>query len=76
MAIYRILENSAFGPEEIDILGHTYENALRVLQLADRADPATEIVAEKIIKTFQIGVRDPDKICALALRDLGIRDGK
>jgi hypothetical protein len=72
MAIYRILENSAFWPEEIDILGHAYENALRVLQLADRADPATEIVAEKIIKTFQIG----DKICALALRDPGIRDGK
>jgi hypothetical protein len=42
MAIYRLLKNCAFGPEEIKVLTTAYEDALHTLQLADRADPATE----------------------------------
>jgi hypothetical protein len=50
MAIYPLLKNSAFGPEEIKVLTTAYEDALRTLRLADRADPATEIIAKKIIE--------------------------
>jgi hypothetical protein len=73
MTIHRILQNSAFEPEEIDILERAYEDALRVLQLVDPTDPATEIVAEKLVKTFRSGVRDSETIYALALQNLGIR---
>jgi len=70
VAIYRLLERSAFGPEEIAILAAAYEDALRILKLTDRADPMTEIVAKRIIEIGQTGVRDPAKLCALAIEGL------
>ena len=50
MPIYRLLRDQAFGPEEIKILGDAFEDALRTLRLVNRDDPATEIVAKKIIE--------------------------
>ena len=47
MAIYRLLQDSAFGPREIDRMAAAYEDALRVLRFANRTDPITEIVAKK-----------------------------
>ena len=47
MAIYRLLKFSAFQSEEITCMTAAYEDALRVLQLSDRQDPITEIVAKK-----------------------------
>jgi hypothetical protein len=47
MAIYRLLKNRAFGPDEIKVLTTAYEDALRALRLTNRADPATEIIAKK-----------------------------
>jgi hypothetical protein len=67
MAIYRLLQNSAFGPEEIQRMTTAYEEALRVLGLTDRADPMTEILAKKIIEIAQTGERDPVRIRAQAV---------
>jgi hypothetical protein len=72
MAIYRLLKFSAFQPEEITCMTAAYEDALRVLQLSDRQDPITEIVAKKIIEAAQTGERDPRRIRERALRELGI----
>jgi|AmaraimetFIIA100_FD_contig_123_13473_length_3447_multi_5_in_0_out_2_1 hypothetical protein len=47
MAIYRLLKNRAFGPDEIKVLTTAYEDALRVLRLTNRSDRATEIIAKK-----------------------------
>lgn len=67
MAIYRLLQKSAFGPEEIERMTTAYEDALRVLGLTDRADPMTEILAKKIVEIAQTGERDPARICATAV---------
>lgn len=67
MVIYRLLQNSAFGPEEINFMTTAYEDALRVLGLTDRADPLTEILAKKIIEIAQTGERDPARIRAQAV---------
>jgi hypothetical protein len=67
MAIYRMLQKSAFGPEEIHCMTTAYEDALRVLGLTDRADPMTEILAEKIVEIAQTGERDPERIRAKAV---------
>jgi len=67
MTIYRLLQKSAFGPEEIERMTTAYEDALRVLRLTDRADPLTEILAKKIIEIAQTGERDPARICANAV---------
>jgi hypothetical protein len=58
MPIHRLLQNSAFGPEEIAVMVAAYEDALRELSLANRADPATEVVALRIIELAQRGERD------------------
>jgi hypothetical protein len=71
MAIYRILQNMPLAPEDIGRLVSAYEAALKALELADRTDPITEIVAKKIIEIGETGVRDPLQISKLALRDLG-----
>jgi hypothetical protein len=73
MAIYRLLQNSAFDPDDIKRMTEAYERALVVLGLADRNDPFTETVAQKIIFVAQTGEKDPERICALAIEQLGIQ---
>jgi len=46
--------------------------ALKALQLPNRTDAVTEIVAKRIIEIAQRGVTDPAEICAAAIKDLGI----
>jgi hypothetical protein len=72
MAIYRLLQNSAFAPEDIDRLGAAYEDCLRILNLIDRSDPLAELLAEKIIEIGQTGLRDPIQIGRLARKEIGL----
>jgi hypothetical protein len=71
MPIYRLLQNSAFAPEDITPLVTAYEHCLRSLKLSDRSDPITEIVAKKIIELAQTGIRDAAQLGRLALREIG-----
>jgi hypothetical protein len=71
MAIYRILQNSPLSPEDISRLTAAYEATLKALDLTDRSDPITELVARKIIEIGQTGVRDPLEISRRAVADLG-----
>jgi hypothetical protein len=70
MAIHRILQNSPLSPEDINRLTAAYEATLKALDLTDRSDPITELVARKIIEIGQTGVRDPLQISKLAVTDL------
>lgn len=47
---------------EIDRLNVAYAKALRMLDLVDRNDPVTEIVAEKVIEVGTSGAMDPRQI--------------
>jgi hypothetical protein len=49
MAILPALQDSTFEPEDIEQLSAAYEDALRTLELPDRDDPITQIIAERII---------------------------
>ncbi len=73
MPIYRLLQNSPLGPEEIAILTDAYERTLRKLSLVDRNDPITELVAQKIIELGQRGVREAAQLSAMAISELGIK---
>jgi hypothetical protein len=68
-AIRRLLENSFFPVEEVSRLVVAYERTLRALDLVDRHDPVTEIVAKKVI---EIGKRggDANEISKLAVKEL------
>lgn len=45
-----------------------FEAALSRLGLVDRGDPATVSVAKVIIELAKEGERDPERLCALALK--------
>ena len=47
---------------EIKRLNSAYAKALRMLDLVDRSDPVTEIVANKVIEVGTSGVTDPQEI--------------
>jgi hypothetical protein len=72
MAIYRLLQNCAFAPEDIAPLVAAYEQCLRSLKLSDRSDPITGIIAKKIIEMAQTGIRDSDELSRLALTEIGL----
>jgi len=76
MAIYRLLQNSAFAPEDIGRLVAAYEDCLRILNVANRSDPLAELLAKKIIEIVQTGMRDPVQIGRLALEELGISNSE
>jgi hypothetical protein len=68
MAIYRLLQHSAFMPEDIQPIATAYEDCLRILKLTNRSDPLTEIIAKTIFEVAQTGVRDPIQLRELALK--------
>ncbi|MHC2670645.1 hypothetical protein ACVI1J_002808 [Bradyrhizobium diazoefficiens] len=75
MVVYRILQNSPLGPEEITRLSRAYEEALRSIGVQDRNDPLTELIAKKIIEIGQTGLKDPSEICVRAVEELGLPKG-
>jgi len=69
MAIYRLLQQTAFTPEQISPMAAAYEECLRILKLADRSDPITETVAKAIIEIAQTGERSAADVPARAADD-------
>jgi hypothetical protein len=70
MAIYRLLQNSPMGPDEIERLAAAYELALRSVAIKDRDDPITQLVAKKVIEVGQTGLRDPALISERVIKEL------
>jgi len=66
MAIYHLLKTLPMGPEEIEVL------AERKLNLVERSDPITQLIAKKIIEIGQRGERNPQKLSELTLMGLGV----
>jgi hypothetical protein len=72
MAIYQLTRTLSLNPEEVEKLTTAYESALIKLQLSNRTDPITTIIAQRIIEAAKTGVRDPDQLCAMAIKDLRV----
>ena len=72
MAIYKLFRTLSLQQEEIDKLALAYENALVALQIADRSDRITNIIAQRIIEAAKAGERDPAALCALAIKYLTV----
>lgn len=70
MAIYRLLQNSSFGPEEVAVMCEAYEQTLLALGIANRSDPITEDIAAKIIAMVRAGESDPATMSARAIKEL------
>jgi len=50
-----------------------YEGAVTDLELIDRNDPLTELIARSIVNVTATGERDPETIKKRALNALGVR---
>jgi hypothetical protein len=72
VAIHQFFRTLSLDPEEIERLTIAYEDALRALQLSNRTDPITTIIAERIIEAAKTGERDPAKLCVTAIKDLRV----
>jgi hypothetical protein len=69
MPIRQFLRTDAsFGPDDLAAMGAAFDDALRKLQLNDRTDKVTELVARQIISIAKQGERDPARLCEAALR--------
>jgi hypothetical protein len=72
MPIFSLLQKLPMGPDEIRVLTTAYEQTLSTLCVKDRNDPLTELIAKKIIKIAQSGVKEPAEICERAIRELQV----
>jgi hypothetical protein len=70
MTIHRLIQNLSFNQDDIDRLAAAYEDALRALHIGDRDDPINQIIAQRIFEGARAGVREPDDLCKIAIKDL------
>jgi hypothetical protein len=71
MAIFQLLKGSAFDPEQIKVMAEAYEATLNSLHLKAGIDPINEIIAKKIVNIAQTNERDPKRISARTINELG-----
>jgi hypothetical protein len=62
MPIRRLLQESAFAPQHVEVLSQALDAALRELALIDRSDPAVELIPKRIIELACSGERDPIRL--------------
>ena len=72
VSIARILSGQAFEPETIQDMTAAYEAVCKALGLNVGDDPATRMVAEKIIELAQRGIRDAATLRTLTLKQFGV----
>jgi hypothetical protein len=68
-----LLDNASFDPAAITALRNAYEGVCAALQLADRTDPLTEVVAKKVIEHARRGERDPMRLREVVLKEVQSR---
>jgi hypothetical protein len=73
VAIYKLIANGSFGPDEIEVMKSAYEAALIDVGVADRDDPITDLIAKAIVNVTASGERNPKVVMGRALNALGVR---
>ena len=68
MPINRLLSKTTYDPEQMREIVYAYESVLASLNLTDRSDPATELVASQVLKCAGLGAIDRHRLhdCTLA----------
>jgi hypothetical protein len=72
MAIYKLIANGSFGPDEIKVMSEAYEGSLIDVGILNREDPITELIAKSIVNVTATGERDPKKVMERALNALSM----
>jgi hypothetical protein len=70
--IVELFRNSPFDPDTVKTLCDAYDKAVRSLHDRGRQPHiVNEVIAQRIIALAKQGERDPDRLCADALKALG-----
>jgi len=67
MPIYKLIQRGVFPPELVAIMGEVFEDILKTLNLTDRNDAVTQLVAHKVVELAQNGERDRGRLKQLTL---------
>jgi hypothetical protein len=67
LPIRPFLSGQAFDPETIRVMSDAFTSICADLGLVERDDPATRLVAERIIEHAQRGVRSRDELYAIVV---------
>ena len=70
MPITPFLKGQAFDPELVNAMAAAFSKTCDALGLAERTDPITALVAEKIIELAQRGLRNPTAMHDMAMVEL------
>jgi hypothetical protein len=62
----------SFDPQTIELVGAAFDEACLSLNDMGQPDIVKEVIARRIVEVAQMGERDLDRMCARALRSLGI----
>jgi hypothetical protein len=73
VAIYKLIANGSFGPDDIEVMKAAYEAALVDVGVTNREDPITELIVKSIVNVTASGERDPKQVMERALNALGVR---
>jgi hypothetical protein len=65
-----IRANYTYPPELMEAMKLAFHRACKALQLSDRDDAFTDIVATRIVELAKTGERDPDRLCGQVLEAL------
>lgn len=74
MPITPFLAGQAFDPEAIENMSAAFVAACDALHLKVGDDPATRFVAAKVIEFAQRGIRDPNLLRKLTLKEFDLTD--
>jgi hypothetical protein len=74
MAITPFLAGQAFDPEAIEKMSAAFVATCDALHLKIGDDPATRFVAETVIRLAQRGIRDPDMLRKLTLKEFNLSE--
>ena len=74
MPIIPFLANQAFEPEVVETMSAALVATCDALglKIGDDDDPATRFVAEKVIELAQRGIRDPDMLRKMMLKEFDL----
>ena len=67
MLIHRLLQNTAFGPTDVEAMAQAFEGICAVLRIT-RADER-ELVARKVINCAKFGTLNSQDICKMVVSE-------
>ncbi len=76
MSIVPFLRDRGFDPEVVDSMSIAFDRVCDMMGLTTKRDPATELVARKVIEYAQRGIRDAVMLVEAVKKDFEPNDNE